>query len=83
MARNKLNDLRDHLFETLEMLKDPDAPLPIERAKAICDVSQVIINTAKVEVEMVKAINASAPASGFFGNVDEERPRLKQGETGY
>ena len=41
MARNKINDVRDHLFEVLERLKDGD--IDIETAKTMADVSQVII----------------------------------------
>ena len=48
MPRNKIDDLRNHLFETLEMLKDPDCPMDLERAKTIADVAQVIVNSAKV-----------------------------------
>jgi hypothetical protein len=66
MAKNKISDLRDHLFETLEALKDPDKPMELDRAKAISDVAQVIINVAKVEVDMVKAVGGEAPADGFF-----------------
>jgi hypothetical protein len=66
MAKNKISDLRDHLFETLEALKDPDKPMEIERARTISSVAQTIINVAKVEVEMVKAVGGDAPADGFF-----------------
>jgi hypothetical protein len=56
MAKNKINDLRNHLFEVIEMLKDDDQnSMTIEKAKAIVDVSQAIINTAKVEVDYIKA----------------------------
>jgi hypothetical protein len=67
MAKNKITDLRDHLFEALEALKDPDKPMELDRARAICEVSQQIINSAKVEVDLVKAVSASGPGSGFFG----------------
>ena len=64
MPKNKLSDLRDHLFETLELLKDKENPMEIQRAKAIADVAQTIINSATVEV---KAMNAmSADRSDFF-----------------
>ena len=56
MARNKINDLRNHLFEVIEMLKDDEQnSMTIEKAKAIVDVSQAIINTAKVEVDYIRA----------------------------
>lgn len=55
MPKNKITDLRDHLFETLEALKDPDQPMDIERAKAIADVARVVVDSAKVEVDFVRA----------------------------
>ena len=73
MAKNKLSDLRNHLFETLEALKDTDHPMDIERALAVSEVAQVIINSAKVEVEMVKAVSASSVGSSFFDITEETR----------
>jgi hypothetical protein len=61
VPKNKLSDLRDHLFETLEALKDPEKPMEIARAKAIADVAQTIINSATVEVKAMNAINADTP----------------------
>lgn len=66
MAKNKISDLRDHLFETLEALKDKTEPMDIERARTISAVAQTIINVAKVEVDMVKAVGGDAPTDGFF-----------------
>ena len=57
MARNKINDLRDHLFETLERLKDGD--IDIDTAKTMAEVSQVIINSAKVEVDYIRITGAN------------------------
>jgi hypothetical protein len=45
--KNKIEDLRNHLFATLEALQDKDNPMPLDRAKAISEVAQTIINTAK------------------------------------
>jgi hypothetical protein len=33
--KNTLRDLHNHLFETLEALKDTENPMEVERAKAI------------------------------------------------
>ena len=66
MPRNKIEDLRDHLFETLEALKDEKKPMELDRAKAIVDVSQVIVNSAKVEVDYLRAIGATSTGSGFI-----------------
>ena len=69
MAKNKIQDLRDHLFETIEMLKDEESKMSIEKAKAIAEVAQAIINSAKLEVEFIKAIDKSDgfyPSTGFI-----------------
>lgn len=68
--KNKIEDLRDHLFETLEMLKDPDKPMELARAKAISEVAQTIINSAKVEVEMARALRG-IPGSDFIDSEEE------------
>ena len=72
MAKNKITDLRDHLFETIEALRDEDKPMDLDRARAICQTAQVIINSAKVEVDMAKAVSGTS-GSGFFALQDESR----------
>lgn len=52
--KNKMDDLRNHLFETLEALKDDDKPMDIERARAVADVARVLVDTAKAEIEFLK-----------------------------
>lgn len=60
-----IEDLRKHLFATLEGLQDKENPLDIDRAKAVSEVAQVIINSAKVEVDFAKATGASI-GGGFL-----------------
>lgn len=52
--KNKMVDLRNHLFAALEGLADTDNPMELDRAKAISEVAQTIINSAKVEVDAYK-----------------------------
>lgn len=52
--KNKLVDLRNHLFATIEALADPDTPMDIARARAISEVAQTIIESAKVEVDFAR-----------------------------
>lgn len=56
--KNKVEDLRNHLFETIERLLDQDDPLEIERAKAIAQVGSVIVESAKVEVKAMELLDA-------------------------
>lgn len=64
--KNKIEDLRNHLFETLEALKDDDKPMDLDRAKRISEVAQTIINSAKVEVEFIKVSGGASGGSGFI-----------------
>ncbi len=70
--KNKIEDLRNHLFETLEALKDKDAPMEIARAKAVAEVAKVIVDTAKVEVEFIKVTGQDG--SGFIPLPAPEKP---------
>ena len=63
MPKDKIQDLRHHLFETIEMLKDKE--IDINTARVIAEVSQVIVNTAKVEVSFIRATQ-STEDTGFI-----------------
>lgn len=63
--KTKINDLREHLFATIESLRDEEKPMDLARAKAIADVAQTIINSAKVEVDFVNATGQQL-ATGFI-----------------
>ena len=59
--KNKIEDLRNHLFEQLERLGDDEKmknPIALERelkrAQAISEISQVIVNTAKAETDHLR-----------------------------
>jgi len=62
--KNKIEDLRNHLFATIEALMDEDKPLDIERAKAISGVAQTIINSAKIEVDFLNKLGGNG--TGFI-----------------
>ncbi|HXE19320.1 MAG TPA: hypothetical protein VN629_06930 [Castellaniella sp.] len=54
MSRN-ISDLREAMFDTLADLRA--GKITVEQAKAVSDVGQVIINSAKVEVDYIRANN--------------------------
>jgi len=75
--KNKIEDLRNHLFETLEALRSEEKPMELERAAAIANVAKVIVESAKVEVAFVKATGVQR--STDFLPIEEEgglHPRL-------
>lgn len=62
--KNKIEDLRNELFETITMIKNGE--IDLDKAKAITDVAQVLVNSAKVEVDFIKAVDGIATGSGFI-----------------
>ena len=61
---NDIQALRTHLFETLQALKDKDNPMDIDRAKTVCQVGDVIINSAKAEIEFAR-VNGNVDTQFF------------------
>lgn len=64
--KNKIDDLRDHLFQQLERLGDDDVvkgdglEREIKRAKAMSDLAGTLIDSARVEVDFLK-VKVDAP----------------------
>lgn len=67
--KNKINDLRDHLFAALEGLADKEHPLDLDRARAIADVARVIVDSAKAEVAFLNVVGPRG-ATGFIPPAD-------------
>lgn len=70
--KNKIEDLRNHLFEQLERLGDDEKmknPIALERelkrAAAISEVSQVIVNSAKAETDHLR-VTGKISDTGFI-----------------
>lgn len=76
MSKHTIDDLRDMMFQTLQALKDKEQPMEIERALAMNEVAQVIVNSAKVEVEHMRI--SGGAGSGFIPvqSVDRKQPLL-------
>ena len=71
MSTETITELRGHLFSALRGLTDTKSPMDIDRARAVSDVAQTIINSAKVEIEHMKV--AGGEGSGF---IPSERPTI-------
>lgn len=63
--KNKIEDLRNHLFVTIEKLLDESDPMDITRAKAVSNAAQAIINSAKVEVDFLR-VTGGIEGTGFI-----------------
>jgi len=84
VSENTIADLRKHLFDTIEALKDKTKPMELDRAKTIADVAQVVINSAKVEVDFMRMRGDGSAGTGFIPEAIEgpgtpEKPRLVKG----
>ena len=62
-----VTDLRADMAATIKALREGDEKMTVEKAKAISDLGQTMINSAKVEVDMIRAVgrNYAAP-TGFI-----------------
>ena len=69
-----INYLRESLLSTMDLLVD--GKIDIDRAKAICDIGQVLVNSAKVEVDMMKA--TAGQGTGFMRNINVKQIGAKQ-----
>ncbi len=72
--KNKIDDLRNHLFETIEALKDEEKPMDLARARAVADVARVIVESAKIEVDFLK-VTGALKCTDFLPTEEEEVPR--------
>jgi len=69
--KNKIEDLRNHLFETLEALRNEAHPMDLARAREIANVGKVIVASAKAEVDFLR-VTGSLPATDFFPIEEDE-----------
>lgn len=68
MSTRNIDDVREALFKALDGLADKT--LDIERAKAISEVAQTIINSAKVEVDY-RRVTGQTGESKFLESATE------------
>ena len=58
MSQDKdITSLREHLFSTLAGVKD--GTIDLERARAVNEISKTLVDTARVEVEYLRATGGS------------------------
>jgi len=72
--KNKINDLRNHLFAVLEELTDSESTYDIAKAKVVADIAQVVVNSAKIENDYIRITGASH-GTGF---IEEQRSEIKK-----
>jgi hypothetical protein len=72
MAKKNIDDLRDLLFSAIEGVKD--GTLDIEKAKVIGTLSQVMVNSAAVEVKHAQVTGQKG--SNFLDKQEELPPGI-------
>jgi hypothetical protein len=74
-VKNKIEDLRNHLFATLEDLRDPEKPMELDRAREVANIGKVIVDSARAEIDFLKATGAVV-GTGFISlPAAEPKPR--------
>jgi hypothetical protein len=73
--KNRMEDLRNHLFESIEMLKSGE--MEVAKAMAINNVAQTLVASAKVEVDYIRQVGDINSRSVFIeGNQPMQPMRL-------
>ena len=86
--KNKISDLRDHMFAQLERLgneniTEEELKQEISRAQAISEVGKVIVESAKTEVMYAKLTGRRGDEPTKFLEVDEQIPPIERPEATY
>lgn len=70
-----IDDLRRRLFETIDGVKS--GAVSLDQARQVSELAQVIVNTAKVEVDYVRATDAASKST--FLESKPQAPSLPDG----
>jgi len=78
MAKNKLSDLRDHIFSALERIDDDQLSpeqldYEIKKANAVANLSSMIIQSAKIEVDFIKVTGRLDSKTELFKSIDSPK----------
>ena len=82
MSGNTISDLRKHLFDAIQGVRD--GSMDTEKAKTVAELSKVVVESAKVEVDFMKA-GGITQGTGFIPEQKVEaipgQPRLIRGAS--
>lgn len=74
MSNPHITQVRQALLDTLADLRNKEAPMDIERAKAVAQVASVLVDTAKVENEYLKITGQDR--SNFIETTQDDSPAI-------
>ena len=75
MSTPHINTLRQHLMDTLADLRNRHNPMEPDRARAVAQVASVLVDTAKVEVDYLKATGQDT--SSFIDGLKPPLPAIE------
>lgn len=74
MGKNKMTDLQDHLFLTIEMLRSGE--LRPEVAREINNVGKTLLDSAKVEIKYMETLGLSKATTPLLASIGEgDKPK--------
>lgn len=76
-----ITDMRERLMQTLADLRNREHPMDVDRARAVAQVASVLVDSAKVEVDYIKATGAAGD-SLFISPLNSDPERLLNGSSG-
>ncbi len=84
--KNKIGDLRDHMFAALERLgcedmTEEDLKKEIARSQAISELGKVLVESAKTELMYAKL--TGRPETAPLKYLDVEKPKLEHPKAQY
>lgn len=71
----KIEDLRNTLIDMIKNLNDKDAVVDLDRAKVAAELAQVVVNSAKAEVDFMRVTGGTG--SGFIENTGRNPAALR------
>lgn len=58
MSSPHITQVRQSLLDTLADLRNRENPMDVDRARAVAQVASVLVDTAKAEIDYIKAVGA-------------------------
>ena len=65
-VKNRITDLRNHMFEAIELLLDPESNFDASKGNAIAQLSKQVIESAKVEIQAAKLMGLPDLGTDFI-----------------
>jgi len=82
-STNHISTLRAELLGTLRDLRNRDQPMEPDRARAIATVAGVLVDSARAEVEYIKATGADGSTFLEQPDTDAAATRAIQGQAAH